>query len=173
MSRKLLVAGIPASGKTTFGKYLEKSCGFVHLDVEKPGVLDRWRLGDAWGKCFQLGNSRAFVEALDELKRDVVVDWGFPPRWLPVVASMISCGMEGWWFDGDVEAARELFVKRATVDTAALSVQLAAIRGARSGIEACFAGHILATVSKGPRVRDSESIAKEMGLVRNGTTNGQ
>src|SRR5712691_7552921 len=36
-----LISGIPASGKSTFCRWLEEKKGFLHLDVEEDGVLDR------------------------------------------------------------------------------------------------------------------------------------
>src|SRR5882762_3106845 len=34
----LFLSGIPASDKSTYGKWLERAKGFMHLDVEKNGV---------------------------------------------------------------------------------------------------------------------------------------
>jgi hypothetical protein len=33
---QILIAGIPASGKSTFGKWLAKTHGFIHVDMELP-----------------------------------------------------------------------------------------------------------------------------------------
>jgi hypothetical protein len=70
-----VISGIPASGKTTFCRWLEEKKGFLHLDVEKPGVLDRYGLATAWNTLFDAGGSAApFIEALDRFNHPVVID---------------------------------------------------------------------------------------------------
>src|ERR1700720_2354910 len=65
-----LIAGIPASGKSTFYRWLEEKKGFLHLDVEKPGVLDRYGLATAWDALFDAGASAGpCIEALEMFKR--------------------------------------------------------------------------------------------------------
>ena len=84
-----LISGIPASGKSTFCRWLEEKKGFLHLDVEKPGVLDRYGLATAWDALFDASASAApFIEALDKFKRPVVIDWGFPPEHLNTVRKL-------------------------------------------------------------------------------------
>jgi hypothetical protein len=75
-----LISGIPASGKSSFCRWLEEKKGFLHLDVEKPGVLDRYGLATAWATLFDANTSAAsFVQALDRFERPIAIDWGFPP----------------------------------------------------------------------------------------------
>lgn len=67
-----LISGIPASGKSSFCNWLEEKKGFLHLDVEKPGVLDQHGLALAWNTLFDAGTSAApFVQSLDKFKRPV------------------------------------------------------------------------------------------------------
>src|SRR6266446_3289448 len=88
-----LISGIPASGKSTFCKWLEEKKGFLHLDVEKPGVLDRHGLATAWDALFDASTSAAsFVQALERFKRPVVIDWGFPPECLNTVRKLSEAG---------------------------------------------------------------------------------
>src|SRR6266436_5041485 len=47
-----LISGIPASGKSTFCRWLEGNKGFLHLNVEEDGVLDRHGLATAWATLF-------------------------------------------------------------------------------------------------------------------------
>jgi hypothetical protein len=65
----LLISGIPASGKSTFCRWPEEK-GFVHLDVEKPGVLERHDLATSWNDLFRVGASAApFFDALEGFRR--------------------------------------------------------------------------------------------------------
>jgi hypothetical protein len=74
-----LISGIPASGKSTFCRWLEEKKGFLHLDVEEAGVLDRYGLATAWNALFDAGATAApFVQALEKFKHPVAIDWGFP-----------------------------------------------------------------------------------------------
>jgi cytidylate kinase len=66
-----LISGIPASGKSTFCKWLAEEKGFLHLDVEKTGVLDRYGLATAWATLFDASVTAApFIEALDSPGRE-------------------------------------------------------------------------------------------------------
>jgi broad-specificity NMP kinase len=88
-----LVSGIPASGKSTFCRWLEAKRDFVHLDVEKSGVLDRNSLTTAWHALFEArGSAALFIEALKKFNRPVVIDWGFPPEHLKVVRRICGTG---------------------------------------------------------------------------------
>ena len=104
-----LISGIPASGKTTFCKWLEARKGFLHLDVEKPGVLDRHGLVTAWNALFDAGGGAApLIEALEKMKRPVVIDWGFPPEHLNTVRELSEGGVMPWWFAADWTGSRRV-----------------------------------------------------------------
>jgi hypothetical protein len=123
-----LISGVPASGKSTFGRWLEQRHGFAHLDLENRG-LDRFGLGLAWQRILRLppDDVEPFVSALRQLDRPAVLDWGFPPSWLPLVRALHDAGVTAWWFDGDRAAARDTFIQRGTVTIDALDQQMALI----------------------------------------------
>jgi len=110
----LLITGIPGTGKTEIGNYLQKSCGFVHIDME----------------CILgLHNCWQYVEdAVAEAKKsdkDLVITWGFMPgvddnR----VLQLRRMGAKLIWFDGNRRAARKAFLKRATVPEHLLDMQM-------------------------------------------------
>jgi len=89
---------------------LKKERGFVHIDLETKD-LDRLNLRDAWELFWQGTNLRNFPTALDKLGSPVMLDWGFPPSLLCVVANLRDAGAQTWWFDGDRLCARSLCIK--------------------------------------------------------------
>src|SRR5216117_1257584 len=111
----LLISGVPAAGKSHFGAWLERSHSYLHLDVEREGRLAKYGLEDAWAACFNALQAEPLVSALMKLGPPVVLDWGFPPRWLSVVRLLKSAGVVIWWFDADHAAARKAFIARGDV----------------------------------------------------------
>ncbi len=107
----LLIAGIPSSGKSTFGDWLEANRRFVHFDVEIENGrdLDEARIHRESDEA--LVDDRAassFVHILEERYGRVVITWGFRPVLIDYVSRLMRAGMAGWWFGGDWAAAREL-----------------------------------------------------------------
>ena len=102
---KLLITGIPGTGKTTIGEYLETNYGFLHLNVEK----DPAKLKD-------------FIEIPRDKK---VITWGFIPGFDDDTVKIIqSLGYKMIWFDGNRPAARRAFCRRKTVSVEALDIQM-------------------------------------------------
>ncbi|MDA8210209.1 MAG: hypothetical protein M0Z92_14580 [Actinomycetota bacterium] len=129
----LLVTGIPATGKTTFARWLVANHGYVRCPAgEEPG-----------------SNFYADIAAALNGSEDVVIDWGFPVQDLPKVKSLIAAGTVGWWFDGDRDAAFAVFSERkghpGSIED--WHRQLAQIQGAWPAIAETFEGHILAVIS--------------------------
>lgn len=58
------------------------------------------------------------------------IDWGFPVSCLPLVRELQFCGVQLIWFDGDIERAREEFVKRGGIAVTNFDTQVAAIQNA-------------------------------------------
>src|SRR6266478_1816517 len=139
----LLISGIPTSGKSTFCRWLEEKKGFLHLDVEKPGVLDRYGLTTAWATLFDAGTSAApFVQALDRFKRPVAIDWGFLPEHLNTVRKLFEGGVMLWWFAADWAVARHKFKERSTYPVGLFDIQLRKIEAALPEINALFGTHV-------------------------------
>lgn len=120
----LLIAGIPATGKSHFGRWLRREHGYVHVDIDEISRLQNLGLAPALKACLQASNGAALVSALRALGTHVVLDWGFPPERLDVVREMKREGVEIWWFDGDRAEARKQFVARGTVPVSALDIQM-------------------------------------------------
>jgi hypothetical protein len=139
----LLISGIPASGKSTFCRWLEEKKGFLHLDVEKPGVLDRYGLASAWDALFEAGATAApFVQALENFKRPVVIDWGFPPEHTHTVRKLFEAGVMLWWFAADWAVARRKFEQRRYPFVQDFDIQIRKIEVNLSEINALFGSHV-------------------------------
>jgi hypothetical protein len=138
-----LISGIPASGKSTFCRWLEEKKGFLHLDVEKPGMLDRYGLATAWNATFGASTSAApFVQALDKFNRPVAIDWGFPPEHLSTVRKLFEGGVMLWWFAADWAVARRKFKERGTISMGHFDIQIRKIEAALPEINALFRSHV-------------------------------
>lgn len=150
----LFVAGIPASGKSHFGRWLQAIHGYLHIDAEIPGQLDAYALHEVWDAGLRQANAGAFVEAVQALGRPVVLNWGFPPRCLPFVTSLRSEGFAVWWFDADYSAAR-LAYSRLGRPVEAFDRQIAVIQAAWPAIEEVFAPNIIRALNaRGARRRE-------------------
>jgi len=139
----LLISDIPASGKSTFCTWLEEKKGFLHLDVEKPGVLDRCGLATAWATLFDTSASAApFIEALEKFKCPVVIDWGFPPEHLDAVRKLFDGGVMLWWFAADWTVARRKYKERADPPLHYFDIQIPKIQATLPQINALFGSHV-------------------------------
>lgn len=135
----VLLSGIPATGKSTFGRWLEENYGFAHIDLESSG-LDRFGLSPTWQRICRLPppDVTPFISALQALACPVALDWGFPPPWLPLVEALHHAGVTAWWFDGDRAAARTAFIHRGTVPVSALEQQMRGIEANQSALDAFY-----------------------------------
>jgi hypothetical protein len=139
-----LISGIPAAGKSTFCEWLEETKGFLHLDVEKPGVLDRYGLATAWDALFDASAKvTPFLAALDKFNRPVVIDWGFPPEHLNTIRKLSKGDVMLWWFAADWAVARRKFAERGTDKgpIEVFDVQIRKIEAALPQINALFGSH--------------------------------
>jgi hypothetical protein len=139
-----LISGIPASGKSTFCRWLEEKKGFLHLNVEEDGVLDRHGLAAEWLALFGASaTATPFIEALEKFTRPVVIDWGFPPECLDTVRNLFEAGVMLWWFAADWTVARRKFIQRGNAKgpVSVFDIQLRKIQAALPEINALFGSH--------------------------------
>jgi hypothetical protein len=137
-----LISGIPASGKSTFCRWLEDKKGFLHLDVEKPGVLNRYELAQDWNSLFDASaTATPFVQALEKFKRPVAIDWGFPPEHLDAVRKLFEGGVMLWWFAADWAVARRKFQLRRYPRVQDFDIQIRKIETTLPEINALFRSH--------------------------------
>jgi len=100
--RLILVTGIPGTGKTFIGNYLQKHLGFYHLDIEEEKEL----------RMDFFKNPESFLASK---KGNFVATWGFSPDNLQTVQKVQSHGFFTIWFDGNREAALRSFNQRGDV----------------------------------------------------------
>ncbi len=92
---RLLVTGVPCTGKSTFSRWLANEHGFVvcHSDHD-PNFIQDAATAASTGK-------------------KVVLDWGIPAGALDFAKRFIDeHGFDCWWFDGDIETAKQVFISR-------------------------------------------------------------
>jgi hypothetical protein len=153
-NRVILVSGIPASGKSTFCRWLHTAKGWEHVDVD-----------------FASGYA-SLSQILDRLRRSPVggtIDWGFPPAYLGVVKSLVQQINGFWWFTGDEQAAKLMFQRRLersehTASLDAFNYQMGQIKANWQQIREVFKGHIINSILPGPRYKTSEALFEEMCL---------
>jgi hypothetical protein len=122
----ILLSGIPATRKSTFGRYLARKHGFAHYDMEcHPHGWPHPELKEKWDS-----DRTAFVAHLRQHHDRIALDWGFPVSCLFLVTELQACGVKLVWFDGDVARARQAFVQRGGIAVTEFDGQVAAIQKA-------------------------------------------
>jgi hypothetical protein len=155
----VLLTGIPATGKSSYGRWLEANKGFIHLDLENAKPEHANLVGIWWGICKGTNSVEAMLQ---EAGRPVAVDWGFPPHLYPWVQAAKDAGVSVWWFDGDRAAARESFIQRDTVPVAALDVQMASIANYWPNIEPILGPSIIEAIKPDGSYEPLDAIFKQM-----------
>ena len=155
----ILVSGVPGTGKSTFGRWLELNRRFAHIDLENDG-LDRFGLRPTWDLIARLPpvDVQPFLATMHGLERPVVLDWGFPPLWLPLVQTLHAAGVTAWWFDGARAAARAAFIKRGTVSVAALDRQMHEIEQHEAVLGRFYGDRVIRAIEADGTFASAESI---------------
>ncbi len=151
----ILLSGVPATGKSTFGRYLHREYGFAHYDLEchprgwpHPDLMATWAA------------PRQFVAQLKQLHKRVSLEWGFPVHHLPKVNALRAAGVRLIWFDGDRGQARSVFQERGRLDLAAFDRQVAAVAGA--GYPTSLNCVVVQTLSAKGAFMEPETIEREV-----------
>lgn len=166
----LLIAGIPAAGKSHFSEWLESRHEFLYLEVynhdpRRDRSMVSVGLEKEWACCWQGNACSQFVEALRERRKAVVLEWGFPVRCIQAVRALKEGGFSIWWFDADYEVARKKFVERARdkvrdfdSQMRDFDVQMRGIEKQWLNIKALFDPNIITTLDKQGNLLDVEEI---------------
>ena len=125
----VLIAGVPATGKSWLGKWLAEKHGYVHIDAEVAGGTDFDQVGihSEWNDLILTGSATKFANSIQRLSRPVVVNWGFPTRYLYVVSALQAEGFRAWWFQASKDLARRAFVMRGGISPECFDRQMADI----------------------------------------------
>lgn len=160
--KPVLLCGIPASGKSTYGRWMQATHDALFVDLEEPGALELAGLRSAWDEVFAGGHAAFVARLLTTFHRPVVLAWGFPPRHLRIVAALKEAGMSLWWLDGDRDAARESFVAAAQVPVSCFDTQMGQITQNWRAISDVFGERVIRSVHAGPRYSAPEEIFRCM-----------
>lgn len=150
------VSGIPATGKSTFCRFLAQNHRFAHYDIECfPHGWPQTELWDSW-----LQNPREFVEELGRHHHRSAIDWGFPVQARSRVAKMKASGVILIWFAGSVRYARKIFIERGEPDVAVFDQQVAAIRAA--GLPRGLGARVVRALNRTGEIRAPASVFREL-----------
>jgi hypothetical protein len=149
---RLLLAGIPAAGKSYFSRWLADKQGYIHVDVDSPGSDSRVQcVLHRLNACISAITTQEAQAKLSALPQKVVLDWGFSPENIASVRRLKDAGVRLFWFDGDRAKARTEFIRRGTVPVECLDVQMPKIERKWKQIQALFYPnfiHVLAANGK-------------------------
>src|SRR5262245_16946546 len=107
----LLVAGVPATGKSSFGNWLEKHYGYLHLDFDEEDIIQQRGFGNEQQLLWHQQQGEPLRKALLARHQPIVVSWGFALHFLPTVTHMFSWGFVPLWFTATPATARQAFIQ--------------------------------------------------------------
>jgi hypothetical protein len=151
--RRVLLCGVPGTGKTTIGNALATEYGFDHIDMEADDF--------ALVRVFR-SHPKRFVRSISV--GDVVVSWGFSP-WvdLMLIERLIAAGFQAVWFDGDRVASLRSFLGREQGDPLREQTyyeQMAAVM--QSGVAEKLAAVDICTFTVAGRYRSTRAVCDEI-----------
>jgi hypothetical protein len=146
------------------GYWLAEEHGYVHIDAEKAGGADFDRVGahNEWDELISTGRATKFVRAIGRSRNSVVVNWGFPTRYLYVVSALQAEGVHTWWFHAQRNLARQAFVARGGIDPVYFDRQMADIEREWLLIESVFRPRIVVGLRSDGSQRTPEEIWREV-----------
>jgi hypothetical protein len=164
----LFLAGVPATGKSWLGSWLAETHGYVHMDAERDGGRDFHTAGihTQWERLIQTGWAAEFVQALATVNKPVVLNWGFPTRFLHVTDALKAAGMRLVWLTGERVQARAAFVRRGGIDPRLFDQQMDFIERDWPHITRVFAGGIVPGLHTDGSQRHPENIWQDIAPLR-------
>lgn len=160
----VFIAGVPATGKSWLGQWLAEEHGYIHIDAERDDGTDFDRVGihRQWDELISTGRATKFVNAIRRLQNSVVVNWGFPTRYLYVVTALQAEGVNAWWFHAPRKLARQAFVARGGIDPIYFDRQMADIEREWLLITSVFGRRIVEGLRSDGSQRTPEEIWGEI-----------
>jgi hypothetical protein len=164
LNRHLFIAGVPATGKSWLGSWLEQTQGYVHIDAERNGGVDFDRAGihNEWNDLVETGSAKSLTDAIDQVGKAVVINWGFPTRFLYVVSALQAEGIHAWWFHADRTQARAAFVARGGIDPRCFDKQMDDIAREWSLLSLVFQSRVIVGLTSEGAQRKPEELWAEV-----------
>lgn len=112
----LFICGIPASGKSSFGKYLSDNYGYLFIDME-----NNWpdeSLHAEWNTIFSVVrdelNVKNFISSISNKSKNTVLDLGFPVNetYLWIIPLLAKHGCRIVWFECEEGIAKKRYMAR-------------------------------------------------------------
>jgi len=158
--KRVFIAGVPATGKTTIGNYLKDRFNFVHFDVEDEesypaNVLD----------FFSGLRTDTFLASIEEEDKNTVITWGFvcdDPQALKIINLLQKRGFKFVWFYAEKDLARKAFLERGTGSVANFDTQMNRIKNL--DLSAFDNPTTIVTLQKEGRKNKDEIVAEIMKL---------
>ena len=162
--QNLFIAGVPATGKSWLGQWLADEHGYIHIDAERDAGADFDCVGvhSEWDELISTGRASKFVNAIRRLPNSVVLNWGFPTRYLYVVRALQVEGFCVWWFHAPRNLARRAFVARGGIDPSYFDKQMADIEREWILIKYVFGPCIVEGLRSDGSQRTPEEIWREI-----------
>jgi hypothetical protein len=166
---------VPFTGKTLLGNWLQKNCGYIHIDAEREnGVdLDDLEIHDEWNRFVFNRDTTSFMEAVERLKKPVALNWGFPAEFIHVPQALREQGFGLWWFDAKRSEARQAFINREgkkpkiqQIPVEKFDEQMEGIEAGWSDIEPLFKGNFIQGLDKSGQQREAGDLWKEISATK-------
>lgn len=159
ITKKIIVAGVPATGKTTIGNYLKEKFNFRHFDVESDEANPDVSI---IGKLFWELEIDKFLEQIEKDGKDIVITWGFvcdDQRSLIILNMLQKKGFKFIWFYAEEPVARVAFLERGTGNIQDFNRQMDRIKKLNLSI---FSDPIIITTLDRTGRKNNDEIIKKM-----------
>lgn len=111
----VLLCGIPATGKSAFGKYLQEKYNYTYISIDDESWQDK-KMQSLWNHIFQAKSEYDAVEKfacyLHENYKNVVLDWGFPMDKIRIAELLKRQWFEIVWLSCSTSLARQRFLQK-------------------------------------------------------------
>jgi hypothetical protein len=142
-SGSLFLAGVPATGKSSFGNWLEAQKGYFHLDFDEEDIVEQRGFGQAQDLLWHHNQAEPLLHAFIARHQPIVLTWGFATHFLPIVKQVLTWGFVPVWFTATHHVARQALIKRGGMDVKYFDQYMALLAPMEQEIVAVFGGRVL------------------------------
>lgn len=140
--RHVFLAGIPSTGKSYIGNWLQHERGYFHVDAELDGELGRLGLRIPWDTAMSSLDFSGIAIDSAVGGKPLVLSWGFPSSYMFAASAIVRAGFQPWWFDGDIAAARREHI-RCGKSPSKFDIQVSEIKARESQLHSIFQPNII------------------------------